>query len=110
MNSKFGDCCNCPALVDGRFFTEYADRDTLQFNIMKQNNLTNSNEFRNFLITNGANLINANINSLEINYKCKYEKPNNEINIEINTGKYLNNVLDEPTQNISPFPESFTNK
>ena len=32
MNSKFGECCNCPALVDGRFFTEYRDRDALQFN------------------------------------------------------------------------------
>ena len=106
MNSKFGDCCNCPALVDGRFFTEYADRDTLQFNIMKNNNLNNSNEFRNYLITNGTNVINTNISSLETNYKCKYEKPNNQTNIEINTGKYLNTLLDDPIQNTAPFPDS----
>jgi len=106
MNSKFGDCCNCPALVDGRYFTEYADRDTLQFNIMKNNNLTDSNQFRNFLITNGASIITSNISTLETNYKCKYEKPNDQTNIEVNSGKYINNVLEEPTVNIAPFPGS----
>ena len=106
MNSKFGDCCNCPALVDGRYFTEYADRDTLQFNIMKNNNLTNSNQFRNFLITNGANLISSNISTLETNYKCKYEKPNDQTTIDVNSAKYLTTVLDEPTLNLAPFPEN----
>ena len=65
MNSKFGECCNCPALVDGRFFTEYRDRDALQFNLMKDNNLTNSNAFRNYLIANGTSLMSNNTKDLQ---------------------------------------------
>ena len=94
MNSKFGDCCNCPALVDGRFFTEFRDRDALQFNIMKQNNITNNNEFRNYLISNGANMISSNIKNLENNYKCNYNSPNPNFLLPIDTGR---NVYMEAT-------------
>ena len=89
MNSKFGDCCNCPALVDGRFFTEFRDRDYLQFNLMKQNNITNSNDFRNYLISNGANLIASNISNIETNYKCNYNKPRDQTTLAIDTSKYV---------------------
>ena len=67
MNSKFGECCNCPALESGRFFTEYRDRDALQFNIMKANNLTNSNQFRDYLIKNGTTIMASNTKVLEDN-------------------------------------------
>jgi hypothetical protein len=89
MNSKFGDCCNCPALVDGRFFTEFRDRDYLQFNLMKQNNITNSNDFRNFLISNANNLISSNIGNIETNYKCNYNKPTDQSTMSADTSKYL---------------------
>ena len=89
MNSKFGDCCNCPALVDGRFFTEYRDRDALQFNLMKTNNLTNSNAFRNFLITNGTNLMNNNLQTLETNYKCNYQTNPATASAPIDTSKFI---------------------
>ena len=89
MNSKFGDCCNCPALTDGRFFTEFRDRDYLQFNLMKQNNITDSNTFRNYLISNGASLISSNIGNIETNYKCKYNKPTDQSTIPIDTSKFL---------------------
>ena len=104
MNSKFGDCCNCPALIDARFFTEYRDRDELQFNIMKTNNITNSNDFRNYLIANGTNLIASNTKVLEDNYKCNYDKANSVNNStpssSINAGKYINGqVLSELNDN-----------
>ena len=89
MNSKFGDCCNCPALVDGRFFTEFRDRDYLQFNLMKQNNITNSNDFRNYLISNATNLISSNIGNIETNYKCKYNKPTDQSTMSADNSKYL---------------------
>ena len=89
MNSKFGDCCNCPALVDGRFFTEFRDRDYLQFNLMKQNNITNSNDFRNYLISNATSLISSNIGNIETNYKCKYNKPTDQSTMSADTSKYL---------------------
>ena len=93
MNSKFGECCNCPVLEDGRFFTEYRDRDALQFNIMKSNNLTNSNQFREFLIKNGTTLMANNTKVLEDSYKCNY---NNKIPVTtspIDAGRYLNGVI-----------------
>jgi len=90
MNSKFGDCCNCPAIEDGRFFTEYRDRDALQFNIMKTNNITNSNQFREFLIKNGTAIMASNTKTLEDNYKCNYNKKEETPTVPINTGKFLN--------------------
>jgi len=89
MNSKFGDCCNCPALVDGRFFTEFRDRDYLQFNLMKENNITNSNDFRKFLISNASSLISSNIGNIEASHKCKYNKPTDEQTIPIDSSKFL---------------------
>jgi len=89
MNSKFGDCCNCPALVDGRFFTEFRDRDALQFNIMKQNNITNNNDFRNYLITNATSLISSNIGNIENNYKCKYNNQGNQFTLPINSSQNI---------------------
>jgi len=90
MNSKFGECCNCPALVDGRFFTEYRDRDALQFNLMKTNNLTNSNAFRNFLIANGTNLMNNNLQTLETSYKCNYQTNPATVSAPIDISKFIN--------------------
>jgi hypothetical protein len=104
MNSKFGECCNCPALVDGRFFTEYRDRDALQFNIMKDNNLTNSNAFRNFLITNGTSVMSNNTKDLETKYKCNYNIQNPVPVTSIQNGKFINEIpLVDAADNIAPF-------
>ena len=106
MNSKFGDCCNCPALVDGRFFTEYRDRDVLQFNIMKQNNITNSNQFRDYLINNGATLINSNISNIETNYKCNYNKPRDTTIMPMDSSKFISGPLNDPTDTLGIFSSS----
>lgn len=90
MNSKFGECCNCPALESGRFFTEYRDRDALQFNIMKANNLTNSNQFRDYLIKNGTTIMASNTKVLEDSYKCNYNNKIPTTTAPIDTGKFLN--------------------
>ena len=107
MNSKFGDCCNCPALVDGRYFTEYRDRDALQFNIMKENNITNSNQFRDYLINNGTNLMGSTLAMLETNYKCNYNIQNSTPTLPIDTGKFLDgNIIPDLTKNIGEFPSA----
>lgn len=90
MNSKFGECCNCPVLEDGRFFTEYRDRDALQFNIMKANNITNSNQFRDYLIKNGTTIMAANTKVLEDNYKCNYNNKITNTTLPVDTGKFIN--------------------
>ena len=74
MNNNFGDCCNCPALVDGRFFTRFDDRIQLDLELMRKNNITDSLTFRKFLIDNGANLIDSNIKHFLVSkfYKCNY--------------------------------------
>ncbi len=94
MNNKFGECCNCPALVDGRYFTEYRDRDVLQYALMQKNNLKNSNEFRKFLIENGAKVINDNIKNIETNYKCNYNKSSESKLMPMDNSGFINGDLD----------------
>jgi len=104
MNSKFGECCNCPALVDGRYFTEYRDRDALQFDLMKNNNLTNSNQFRDYLINNGTNLMSSTIQMLETNYKCNYNNKNPTPSAPVDTSRFIDgNVLPDLTDNAGIF-------
>ena len=100
MNSKFGECCNGPALIDGRYFTNYQDRDALQFDIMKANNISNSNEFRNYLISNGTTIMSGNTQMLEQNYKCNYNKKMDTPTTSIDTsrfldGKYVEDLKDQ---------------
>ena len=109
MNSKFGECCNCPALVDGRFFTNFRDRDDLQYNIMKQNNLSNSNQFRDYLISNASNIISSNIKDIEKNYKCNYNTPTNQTVISADNGGYVNGPLNDPSDNKGVFGASVAN-
>jgi len=106
MNSKFGECCNCPALVDGRFFTNFRDRDDLQYNIMKENKLANSNQFRDYLIANASNIISSNIKDIEKNYKCNYNTPTTRTLISADNGGYINGPLNDPTDNKGSFASS----
>ena len=108
MNNKFGDCCECPALVDGRFFTRYDDRIELDLEIMKKNNITDSLAFRKFLIENGANIIDSNIKNIEKTHKCNYKKKEDSPKASINSSYYLGTPFNEPTLKLAPF-DSLTN-
>ena len=57
-DNKFGECCNCPAIMsDGRFMTNYTSTQKMVANIKQMNNITDENEFRAFLQKNGSGLI-----------------------------------------------------
>jgi hypothetical protein len=103
MNNKFGDCCNCPAIVDGRFLTRYDDRIELNLEIMKKNNITDSLVLRKYLIENASNLIDSNISNLETTHKCKYTKPVDQPAASINSGYYISGPLSDPTETLAPF-------
>jgi len=103
MNNKFGDCCNCPALVDGRFFTRYDDRIELDLEIMKNNNITDSLALRKFLIENGSNLINSNIKNIETSHKCNYNKPVDQQVAPINTSYFVSGPQNDPNDKLAPF-------
>jgi hypothetical protein len=99
MNNKFGDCCNCPALEDGRFLTRYDDRIEIDLEIMKKNNISNSLALRKYLIDNASTIIDSNIKNIEVTSKCNYNKPRDAPAAAINTSYYVNNVIYEPTDN-----------
>jgi len=104
MNNKFGDCCNCPAMVDGRFFTRYDDRIEIDLELMKKTNITDSLTLRKYLIDNGSTLIDSNIKNLESQYKCNYAKPGpNQPAMSVNAGYYVSGPLSDPTVTLAPF-------
>jgi len=103
MNNKFGDCCNCPALVDGRFFTRYDDRIEIDLEIMKKNNITDSLALRKYLIENGSKIIDSNIKNIETSHKCNYNKPVDQPTAPINTGYYVSGPYSDPTETLAPF-------
>ena len=103
MNNKFGDCCNCPAMVDGRFLTRYDDRIELNLEIMKKNNITDSLVLRKYLIENASNLIDSNIKNIETTHKCIYNKPVDHPMVPINSGYYVSGPLSNPVEILAPF-------
>lgn len=103
MNNKFGDCCNCPALVDGRFFTRYDDRIGLNIEIMKKNTITDSLALRKYLIDNGANMIDSNMKNIEKTHKCNYNKKEETPVAPINTSYYIGAAFNDPTLKLAPF-------
>jgi len=110
MNNKFGDCCNCPALIDGRFFTRYDDRIEIDLELMKKNNITDSLALRKYLIDNASSIIDSNIKDIETNYKCNYNKPNQDQSAApINTSYYVSGPYSDPTETLAPF-DSLSNK
>ena len=67
----------CPALMsDGRFITNYVDSDVINQFIRHTNNITSSNDFRQFLQKNGDAIINQERallikkNTCAVNGKC----------------------------------------
>jgi len=103
MNNKFGECCNCPALVDGRFFTRYDDRIEIDLELMKKNNISDSLTLRKYLIDNASKLIDSNIKSIESVYKCNYNKPVDQPATSINNGYYVSGSLSDPSETLAPF-------
>jgi hypothetical protein len=103
MNNKFGECCNCPALVDGRFFTRYDDRIAPNLELMKKNNMEDSLALRKYLIDNGASLIESNIKTIETSYKCNYNKPRDAPSASVDSGYFLGSRLDDPADTRAPF-------
>jgi hypothetical protein len=103
MNNKFGDCCNCPALEDGRFLTRYDDRIEIDLEIMKKNNISDSLALRKYLISNASNIIDSNIKNIETTSKCNYNKPRDTTVASIDTSYYLNGYIQEPTDTKAPF-------
>jgi hypothetical protein len=103
MNNKFGDCCNCPALVDGRFLTRYDDRIEIDLELMKKNNITDSLVLRKYLIDNGAKLIESNIKDIEKTHKCNYNKKEDTPVAPINSSYYIGTPFSDPTITYAPF-------
>lgn len=103
MNNKFGECCNCPALVDGRFFTRYDDRIEIDIELMKKNNISDSLAFRKFLIDNGSSLIDSNIKDIEKTHKCNYNNKQETPVAPINNGYYIGAPFNDPSENLAPF-------
>jgi hypothetical protein len=104
MNNKFGECCNCPVLEDGRYFTRYDDRIELDLEIMKKNNITDSLALRKYLIDNASNIIDSNIKTIETSYKCNYNnKQPSQSYGDISNGYFINNELSSPSEKLAPF-------
>lgn len=71
FNNKFGKQANCPNFTSdqGRLFTNYTSPEIIDQQIMHRNNLTNSNQLRQFLQKNAIVLMNQESNRL-LNNKC----------------------------------------
>ena len=92
QNNKFGVCCKCPALNDGRFLTNYVPRRDYNYTVMNQVNASNSNEYRAILQEQGENLLNVIEKTLNDNFVCK-NTDNNIFYKDINYNKFFNDQL-----------------
>jgi hypothetical protein len=76
LNSKFGKCCKCPALMDDdRLFRSYVSTRIYEDNNMKKLKLLDSHSYRNNLQNNGVKYMTLVNNEYE-NYKCTNNKKN----------------------------------
>ena len=74
FNNKFGECCQCPALMsDGRLYTNYMLNSSLVSYIKEVNGLKNDTEFRHFLQKNGNDILKKEKTFLEKNKICNFE-------------------------------------
>ena len=74
-DNKFGECCNCPALMsDGRLVTNYISTPKLVENLKKINNITDEHEFRMFLQKNASNILKQQQEFLLKNKTCDFSK------------------------------------
>jgi hypothetical protein len=76
LNNKFGECCGCPALVNGdRIFNNYVSSRLRNDQIKKSLNLSDSHSYRLVLQNTGQNIINNETNRLN-NLRCKSDGKN----------------------------------
>ncbi len=71
LNNKFGECCKCPALNDGRMFTSYVPRKDYNNYLMHQLNVNDNNEYRVTMQSGKTKLVSKEIyNNFNNNYRC----------------------------------------
>lgn len=76
LNTKFGKCCNCPALSNGnQLFTNFESSRFYNNNLQKHLKLKDSHAYRLNLQTNATKYM-ANENSKYNTFACKSEKQN----------------------------------
>ncbi len=74
-DNKFGECCNCPAkMSDGRLVTNYLSTSKIVSYIKEVNNISDEHEFRHFLQTNGASILEKEREFLKQNKTCDFSK------------------------------------
>lgn len=93
LNNKFGECCNCPALMDdSRLFTSYVPRRDYNALLMKDTQLTNSIDYKNMLQQNGAEIIASIQRNLNTNFRCT-TTGNNQFYVVPDVNAYFDNLL-----------------
>ena len=71
MNNKFGLCCSCPALNDGRFLTSYIPRREYNASVMKEIGANDSHAYRETLQKNGEEVMKVIVAETEKRFKCR---------------------------------------
>jgi len=103
-NNKFGVCCKCPALMaDGRIYTSFVPRKDLNYNLMREVNVSNANDYRGILQNNAEKLIASTNKSLNAQYKCVPNKNNTFYNVQ-NINKFFD---DEFNKSLNSGPSLF---
>ena len=93
INNKFGECCNCPALMqDGRNYASHVPRRDHNASLMKEFKVNNSNDYRSFLQNNGKSIINSVHKSLIDNYRC-ISNDTNKFYDSTDIHKYFNELF-----------------
>ena len=76
LNNKFGECCGCPALVNGdRLFNNYVSSRLRNDQIRKSLNLPDSHSYRSVLQTSGKDFISDEVKRID-NIRCKSNDKN----------------------------------
>jgi len=76
LNNKFGECCDCPALMNGdRLFNNYVSSRIQNDQIRKSLKLPDSHSYRKILQNDAQDFINNDIKRME-NIRCKSNSKN----------------------------------
>lgn len=95
LNNKYGTCCKCPAIMDdSRLFTSYMPHKDYNNKLMAKFNVTNNNDYKTYLQTNGTSIKTDILNKLESGAKCT-NNGNNKFYQRIDINKYFEQKLVE---------------
>lgn len=93
LNNKFGDCCNCPALInDDRLFNNYTSSRLYNDILRRSLKLSDSHDYRDNLQKNGIDIMKTKVYNVE-KIRCKNDK-NNDFYYDFS--KY---TFDKPLEN-----------